>query len=96
MIRVSVMYPKGDDVTFDHDYYRDTHMALVDEHLGVLRTEVDRGVDGPYECVGHLYFESMEALAAGMGGPKAADVLADVANFTNAQPVMQVSEVVAT
>lgn len=94
MIRVSVMYPKGEGLTFDHDYYRETHMALVHQHLGVARTEVDRGVDGPYECVGHLYFESMDALAAGMGSPGAGEVLADVANFTNAQAVMQISEVV--
>lgn len=92
MIRLSVMYPKGDDVTFDHDYYRDTHMPLVHEHLGVVKTEIDRAVDGPYVCVGQLYYESMESLGAAMGGEGAGAVLADVANFTNAEAVMQISE----
>ena len=92
MIRLSVMYPKGDDVTFDHDYYRDTHMDLVRRHLGVLKTEVDTGIDGPYVSIGHLYYESMDSLAAAMAGSDAGLVLADVANFTNAQAVMQVSE----
>lgn len=93
MIRVSVMYPKGDDSTFDLDYYKTTHMGLVERDMGVVRTEVDSGVDGPYVATGHLYFESMEALQKGMAN--ATEVLADIPNFTNAAPVMQTSEVVS-
>lgn len=91
MIRVSVMYPKGDDKTFDFDYYKTTHMAMVEEHMGASRTEVDQCVNGPYMAIGHLYYDSMEALQAGMAG--AAPVMADVANFTNAEPVMATSQI---
>lgn len=91
MIRVSVMYPKGDDKTFDFDYYNTTHMAMVVEHMGANRTEVDKCVNGPYMAIGHLYYDSMDALQAGMAG--AGPVMADVANFTNAEPVMVTSEV---
>ena len=34
MIKVSVMYPKTAESTFDLAYYRDTHMALVRDRLG--------------------------------------------------------------
>jgi len=91
MIRVSVMYPKGDDATFDFDYYKTTHMGLVMEHMKADRTEVDKCVNGPYMCIGHLYFDSMESLQAGMAG--AEPVLADIPNFTNAEAVMSTSEV---
>lgn len=91
MIRVSVMYPKGDGKTFDIDYYKNQHMAIVHENMGASRTEVDNCVDGPYMAIGHLYYDSMEALQAGMAG--AAPALADIPNFTNAEPVMVTSEI---
>ena len=33
MIRVSVFYPSAEGATFDHDYYRETHMPAVRAHL---------------------------------------------------------------
>lgn len=92
MIKVSVMYPNGDDITFDMDYYKSTHFEIVDRTMKPARWEIDSGMDGPYIAVGNLYFESMEAMQAGMGG--AAEALADIPNFTNAESAVQVSEVV--
>jgi uncharacterized protein (TIGR02118 family) len=37
----------------------------------------------------------MEAFGAAMGSPKTAEIMADVANYTNIVPVMQISEVVS-
>jgi len=93
MIKVSVMYPKSDDVTFDMDYYKTTHMEIVDRTMKPAKWEIDSGMDGPYIAIGHLYFESPDALAASMG--EGGEAMADVVNFTNAQPAMQVSQVVA-
>jgi uncharacterized protein (TIGR02118 family) len=93
MIKVSVMYPKSDGVTFDIDYYKTTHMAIVDRTMKPSKWEIDSGMDGPYIAIGHLYFESPEALAAAMG--EGAEAMADIPNFTNAEAAMQVSEVVA-
>jgi len=28
MIKLTVSYPKGDDVTFDHDYYKNSHVPM--------------------------------------------------------------------
>ena len=95
MIKVSVMYPAGDDNTFDMDYYRTTHSEIVNRVLKPTRFDIDKGIDGqPYMVVGHLLFDSTEAMQAGMGNPDAAEAMADVPNFTNAQPQIQISEVV--
>ncbi len=100
MIRVSVMYPNQDGATFDHDYYRDKHMAIVRRTMGdaVKRIEVDQGLAGggdgqpaPYVAIGHIYFDSMESMQGAMaqGGGEA---MADLPNFTNVQPQLLISE----
>lgn len=93
MIRVSVLYPGGDDVTFDHDYYRETHVPLATATWDAT-AEIDKGVNGPYVAAVHIFFESMDKFEAAMGSAGTAAVMADVANYTNATPVMQVSEIV--
>ena len=101
MVRMSVYYPNQPDVTFDHAYYSGPHRQLCQDRLGphgLQRVEIDRGVAGygggpaPYIAVGHLIFDSMESLQAawGVGGN---EIVADVPRYTNAQPVVQISEV---
>jgi uncharacterized protein (TIGR02118 family) len=46
-----------------------------------------------YQIVAELTFPSMAELEQALGGPHAAEVMADLANFTDAQPVLQISEV---
>jgi uncharacterized protein (TIGR02118 family) len=88
---------------FDHAYYVDKHMTLVRERwggMGLVRTEVDRGVAGgapgasaPYIAVGHVYFNSLtdfERASTAHGK----ELFADVPNFTNIQPQVQISEVI--
>ncbi len=93
MIKVSVMYPKSEGSTFDMDYYKTKHMEIVDATMKPSRWEIDGGVDGPYAAIGHLYFDSMDAMGAAMGN--AGDAMADVANFTNIESAIQVSEIVS-
>ena len=94
MIRLSVFYPSGEGSTFDHDYYRDSHVPLAVKTWGLDGAEIDKGVDGPYVAAVHFTFESMDALGAAMGSPGTAEVMADVANYTNIAPVLQTSEIV--
>ena len=94
MIRFSVFYPSTEGASFDHDYYRDSHVPLAVKTWGLDSAEIDKGVDGPYVAAVHFTFESPEALAAAMGAPGTADVLADVANYTSIAPVLQTSEIV--
>ena len=95
MIRVSMMYPVTDGATFDMEYYKTKHMGdIVKRSPGVVRFEIDEAIDGPYFMIGQIYFGSIEDLEAANNAPTAAEALADVANYTNVQPVMQVSHIV--
>jgi len=93
MIRVSVFYPKGDDATFDHDYYREKHVPMCTAAWDVT-AEIDKGLNGPNVAAVHFFFESMDAMQTSMAGPETGKIMADVANYTNVTPVMQVSEIV--
>lgn len=102
MIKISVMYPFTDGMRFDHDYYRDKHMPLVKSKMGdhCKYYTVDKGLAGgapgaPATYVGmcHIFCNSIEAFQAGFG-PHAREILADIKNYTDAAPVIQISEVV--
>ena len=99
MVRISVMYPNGEGATFDMAYYLEKHMALVRQHLGEALTglSVDQGIGlpgspAPYLAMAHLAFDSIEQLQAALAthGPA---LMADIPNYTNSQPTIQVSEV---
>ncbi|MDE3205716.1 MAG: EthD family reductase [Acidobacteriota bacterium] len=94
MIRMSVFYPASEGATFDHDYYREKHIPLCQSTWGIDNAEIDKGVDGPYVAAVHFRFESPEAVQEAMGNPGTGAILADVANYTNIQPVIQTSEIV--
>ena len=102
MIKVSVMYPNVPGARFDHDYYRDKHMPMLKSRMGEsLRFyTVDKGLAGaapgepaPYVGMCHLFCDSVEAFQAGFG-PHAQEIMADIPNYTNQAPVIQISEVV--
>jgi uncharacterized protein (TIGR02118 family) len=103
MIRVSVMYPSGEDKKFDYDYYVNKHMALMKNRIGgarLRRLEVDQGIAGgapgapaPFACVGHLHFDTVGDFQAAMK-PHGKELFADVANFTNITPEVQISEII--
>ena len=94
MIRVSVTYPSSDTSTFDHDYYAATHVPMCVSAWSPAKTEIDKGVNGPNVAAVHFTFDTMEAFQAAMGSPRTGDVMADVPNYTNITPVMQISEIV--
>ncbi len=101
MIKVSVMYPNTAGKKFDLDYYCNQHVALVSRLLGkaMKGASIDKGLAGAapgtkpaYVAIGHLYFDSMEAFQNAFG-PNAAEIMADLPNYTNIEPVVQISEV---
>jgi uncharacterized protein (TIGR02118 family) len=101
MIKVSVMYPNGKGHTFDIDYYTGKHMPMVKQKLGAALKSmaVEQGLAGgepgappAFLAFGHLYFDSVEAFQAAFG-PHAPAILADIPNYTNTQPVLQISAV---
>jgi uncharacterized protein (TIGR02118 family) len=101
MIKVSVMYPNGPDVHFDEAYYRDSHMPIVKRLMGdyCRSYAVDGAIPGgvpaanaPYIAMGHLYCNSLADFQAGFG-PHAEEIMADIPNYSNQKPVIQMSEV---
>lgn len=102
MIKVSVMYPKKPGARFDHEYYRDKHMPLVKARMGdgCKYYTVDKGLAGgapgtPATYVGmcQIFCDSVESYQATFG-PHAQEILADIPNYTDLSPVIQISEVV--
>jgi uncharacterized protein (TIGR02118 family) len=94
VIRVTVMYPKTEGATFDHDYYRDSHVPLALRTWGLESAEIEKGIDGPNVAAVAFVFDSMEALGAALGGEGTAAVNADIPNYTTITPVIQISEIV--
>ena len=101
MIKVSVMYPNTSDARFDMTYYLDRHMPMVRDLMGgVLKgINVEQGLAGgqpgapaPYVALGHLFFESVDAFQAAFAQHSGA-ILADIPNYTNTQPTIQISQV---
>jgi uncharacterized protein (TIGR02118 family) len=94
MIRLSVLYPATEGAKFDHDYYREQHVPLAAKSWGLDSYEIDKGVDGPYVAAVHFMFPSTEAISAAMASEGTGAVMADMANYTDIQPVLQTSVIV--
>lgn len=101
MIKVSVLYPNAPGVRFDMNYYCEQHMAIVRECLGSVckGIAVDAGLASAtpgeaaaYIAMGHLYFDSV-AVFQQRFAPHAERIMGDLPNFTDSQPVVQISEV---
>ena len=101
MIKVSVLYPSGEGKRFDMDYYCNKHVPMVGELLGesVAGATVEKGLGGgapdseaPYAAMGNLYFSTMESFQNSFG-PNAEKIMADLPNFTNIEPIIQISKV---
>jgi uncharacterized protein (TIGR02118 family) len=98
MVRVSVLYPRTAGKKFDFEYYKNRHMPLVKERLSPINVEIDAGLPNhlgeasPYFAVGYMTFESMEQLAVRYAGAMP-ELLADIPNYTDIEPIVQLSEV---
>lgn len=101
MIKVSVLYPNSDDARFDMTYYVERHMKLVQDRLGAACKGVtaEQGLGGPapgskptYIAMGHLLFDSLQTFQQ-VFPQHAQELMADIPNFTNTHPVVQISEV---
>src|SRR5262249_3314821 len=101
MVKVSVLYPNSAGCKFDMSYYLAKHMPMVKQKLGAALKgmAVEQGIAGgapgapaTYVAMCHLSFDSVDAFQAAFA-PHAPEILADIPNYTNAQPTLQISEV---
>jgi uncharacterized protein (TIGR02118 family) len=103
MIKISILYPNKKNVRFDMDYYLEKHMPLAIRLLGANTgfkgVSVERGLggtvpgaDAAYVAMCHFLFDSVENFMAAFA-PNAAVLQGDIPNYTDSEPVIQVSEV---
>ncbi|TMQ18585.1 MAG: EthD family reductase [Deltaproteobacteria bacterium] len=101
MIKVTILYPNAPSATFDMQYYVTHHLPMVRDRCapachgiaaegGVAGAEP--GSQAPYIAVGHLTFDSLAAFQKAFT-PHAPEILADVPNYTNTRPIIQISEI---
>lgn len=102
-IKLTVLYPAGEGKHFDMDYYLNSHIPMAAGLLGdaVIGAAVEKGLGGAgpgtpatYAAIGNMYFDSMETFESSFG-PNVPAIMADAPNYTNIEPVVQVSEVMA-
>ena len=102
MIRVTGLYRDTSNSEFDFDYYMNTHMPLVKKRLvefGMGDFEVERGIEAAngeaaqYVCIVHIEFPTIDDFKRGFE-KHGEELGADVPNYTNIAPEMQISEIV--
>ena len=99
--KVSILYPNAEDKTFDMDYYERKHMPMVAGFLGknLIFYEIDKGIAGrtpndkiPFLAIGYFYIKDVAEYNKAIGLNRDA-VINDFKNYTNIQPVVQISEI---
>ena len=101
MVKVSVLYPNKSGAKFDMNYYLASHLPMVRNKLGAALKgmSADQGLGGgqpgapaTYIAMAHMLFDSVESFQNSFG-PQAKEIMADVPNYTDIEPIVQVSEV---
>ena len=101
MFKVAILYPNGEDKTFDMDYYEKTHMPMVAGFLGknLKFYEIDKGIAGrtpndkvPFVAIGYFYINDVAEYNKAIAQNRDA-VISDFKNYTNIQPVVLISEI---
>lgn len=100
MVKVTIFYPNSPGARFDMSYYTTKHMPMVKRLVSTCKgIAAEQGVAGgapgsapTYIAIGHLLFDSVEAFQTAFA-PHATEILADVPNYTNTQPVIQINQV---
>ncbi len=99
--KVAILYPNGEDITFDMDYYEEKHMPMVAGFLGknLKCYEIDKGISGrtpndeaPFVAIGYFYINDVAEYNKAIAQNRDA-VVSDFENYTNIQPVVQISEI---
>jgi uncharacterized protein (TIGR02118 family) len=96
------MYPNSPEITFDKEYYCNKHITLISQLLGdaIKDIQVSFGLVGAsaeeapaFVAMVFMTFDSVEAFQTAFE-PHALRLIADIPNYTNAQPQIQISEIV--
>jgi uncharacterized protein (TIGR02118 family) len=102
MIRITFLYPNSRNARFDLEYYVEKHMPLSIDLLGVhpgfRGVSVDHGICAspdtvpPYVAVCNFLFDTLDDFMEAVT-PHLAALRTDMGNYTDIEPIFQVSEV---
>jgi uncharacterized protein (TIGR02118 family) len=102
MFKVAILYPNGEDKTFDMDYYENKHMPMVAGLLGenLKLYEIDKGIaagrtpndKAPFVAIGYFFITDVAAYNKTIAQNIDA-IRTDIKKYTNIQPVIQISEI---
>ncbi|MBX2914664.1 MAG: EthD family reductase [Cyclobacteriaceae bacterium] len=102
LIKISIMYPFAEGKTFNMEYYETKHMPMVAGFLGsnLIMYTIEKGMASgipntplPFIAIGTFYVKSLSDYQAAIA-PNRESIRADFPNYTNASPVIFISEVV--
>lgn len=102
LVKISILYPYAEGKTFNMAYYETKHMPMVAGFLGanLVKYTIEKGLSAgapdqplPFMAVGAFYVKSLSEYQAAIA-PNIDAIRADFANYTNALPLILVSEVV--
>jgi uncharacterized protein (TIGR02118 family) len=101
MFKVAILYPNGENKTFDMDYYEKKHMPMMAGLLGnnLNFYEIDKGIAGrtpndkvPFVAIGYFYINDVAEYNKVIAQNITA-ILKDIEKYTNIQPTIQISEI---
>jgi uncharacterized protein (TIGR02118 family) len=101
MVRVTILYPNRPGSRFDVEYYLNTHVPTISRLLESVIKDltVDIGARGagtesspPFVAIFAITCESVEAFTTGFA-PHAAQLQGDIANYTDVEPIVQISDI---
>jgi uncharacterized protein (TIGR02118 family) len=98
MVKFIALYKKpADPAAFDKRYF-EGHMPIVNKIPGLKKVEVSKIVGSPmgeseFYLMAELYFDSMEAMKAGMSSPEGRESGKDVMSFAKDIVTMMFAEV---
>jgi len=101
MVRIRFFYPNKPGSRFDADYYIKVHMPLavrllaptlrhVSAEIGISSAMPDQ--PPPYSAICAFDFESVQAFTEAVM-PHYRELQGDIPNYTNIEPVVQISEI---
>jgi uncharacterized protein (TIGR02118 family) len=108
MIRVSIIYPQPSNTldnkqVFDLHYYQTKHLPLVEKlyrKFGLSHWQIDQGISlstrqsASFIAASYLFFHSVDNVKQAFKN-QGVNVMADVKNFTNIEPQISFSEIIA-
>ncbi|OLN86556.1 hypothetical protein CCHL11_08522 [Colletotrichum chlorophyti] len=101
-ITITVVFPNEADAKYDIDYYVNKHMPLIQERWGQYGvkswsvTKFQNGADGSaplYAFGSTVSWDNLDQIKSAFAGPEAAEIMGDVSNFSNKQPIFLTGEV---